>query len=252
MDQQELHVFDLDNKPTKDYRSNVDSSRPFRSVKEAVEIFGERILVVDIYSPKPFTLPQKEVPLFAPSPRERSFKSSSENSCIDRIYEKFTNEHGSNYGDETTLSDMIKKFEAELEETKAELKLLKEKEAETGVALATLNAELHKNMSKLAMAEADAAGKAVSASRTTPVRGEITRVEEKKREEFLWSKSTSLAEILRLGDKEGLFVEKKLKDRKVVMKKKPLIPLVADLFSKKKGPSGSRHSALHASPLQWN
>ncbi|PIN13643.1 hypothetical protein CDL12_13732 [Handroanthus impetiginosus] len=231
-----------------DYHSNVDTSRPFRSVKEAVAIFGERFLVGDIYSPKPFNFPKKETPFFLPSPKVDKESHVTHSSPSPR---------GSSYSHDTTLSDTLKKLEAELEETKAELKLLKDKESETEVALASLNAELHKNMSKLAQVEAAAAS---DAARSASVRGggrvdgaTIIREEEKKRDAYLRmerSPSRSLAQILSIGGKEGLFLERK-KERKLVMKKKPIIPLVGDLFSKKKGTS--KHNPLHASPnLQWD
>ncbi|KAK7412018.1 hypothetical protein VNO78_03464 [Psophocarpus tetragonolobus] len=107
-------------------RSSVDTSRPFSSVKEAVAMFGEGLLV--------------GAPKAKATKRDRELKSKREH------------EH------ELELVDIIKKLEAELEQTKVELKQLKERGSETEVALATLNAQLHKNMSKLAQAEAAAAG----------------------------------------------------------------------------------------------
>ncbi|KAA8545479.1 hypothetical protein F0562_020263 [Nyssa sinensis] len=133
----------LSQKLTIDYHSTVDTSRPFTSVKEAVAIFGERFLVGGIYSPKPSPFPKQETSWkFSPSPK------------------KMTKDDGDH-----TVAETLKKLEAELEETKTELKLLKERESETEVALASLNAELHKNMSKLAQAEATAARKAAAATR---------------------------------------------------------------------------------------
>lgn len=197
-----------------DHRSNVDSSRPFRSVKEAVAIFGEKILVGEIYSPKPFSFSKKETPFFSPSPRVDIEPTSK--------YSSSPSPRGSSfYSQDTELSDTVKKLEVELEETKNELKLLKERESETEVALASLNAELHRNMSKVARAEAAEAAKAA----------------EKKRDLI----GPSLAQVLSVGEKESLFVGKK-KGRK----KKPIIPLVGDLFSRKKGSSTALHNPLYA------
>ncbi|KAL0365016.1 UNVERIFIED_CONTAM: hypothetical protein Sangu_0599200 [Sesamum angustifolium] len=230
-----------------DCRSNVDTSRPFRSVKEAVAIFGERFLVGEIYNPKPFTFSRKETPFFAPSPvveRESQHWSHSSPSLRD-----------SSYNNDTTLSDTVKMLEAELENTKAELKLLKERESETEVALASLNAELHKNMSKLALAEAAMAARAVGRGGDGADGSLIIREEEKKRDAYLRMESgasQSLAQILSIGEKEGLFVGRK-KERKLVMKKKPIVPLVGDLFSRKKGTSTTMRNPLYAPPhLQWN
>lgn len=125
-----------------------------------------------------------------------------------------------------------------------ELKLLKERGSETEVALATLNAELHKNMSKLAQAEATAAGKAAT---TKTVRFEISEdrkdgTVEKKKE------SQSLSHMLSLGEKDHLFGGKKGKKQK--QKQKPIIPLVGDLFFKRKSSSTtSHHNPLYASPF---
>ncbi|KAL2513890.1 WEB family protein-like [Forsythia ovata] len=213
-----------------DFRTNVDTSRPFRSVKEAVAIFGEKFLTGEIYSPKPFTFPKPEIPYFSPTPQnlqESSCKSSP--SPRDSIY-----------SNENSLVDTVRKLESELEETKTELNLLKERESETEVALASLNAELHKNMSKLAKAEADMAAKAATA-----VVASSRSVET----------STSLAQILNAagaGEKENLFTGRKREGK--FMKKKPIIPLVGDLFSRKKASSTSMHNPLYASAhvQYWN
>ncbi|RDX91893.1 NifU-like protein 2, chloroplastic, partial [Mucuna pruriens] len=182
-----------------DFSSNVDTSRPFTSVKEAVAIFGERLLVGEIYSPNPIK-------------REASWRLSSPSAPLTQMKsEEENNKNG--------LVDVIKKLEEELEKTKAELKELKERGNETEVALATLNAELHKNMSKLARAEAAAAGKAATGTKT--VRFEISEdgEAEKKKEE-----SQSLAHVLSLGENDHLFGGKKSR------KHKPIIPLVGDLM----------------------
>ncbi|KZV48666.1 WEB family protein [Dorcoceras hygrometricum] len=216
-----------------DYRSNVDVSRPFRSVKEAVAVFGERIMVGEIYSSKqPFSFPEKETPIFSPSPHVCLLKHSSSG-------------RGQN---DASLSDTVKKLEAELEETRAELKLLKEKESETEVALAVLNAELHESMLKLAQVDLAISG--------SPVRGvgdTITRddADQEEKRESRTSTSQSLKQILSVAQNEGLFWGKK-KGKKPV-KKKPIIPLVGGLFSGKKGTSTRMYTSLHSSShMHWS
>ncbi|TKY71390.1 WEB family protein [Spatholobus suberectus] len=226
--------------PHQDFSSTVDTSRPFSSVKEAVAIFGERLLVGEMYAPNPKPLfssdtttpikrePSRRLSSPSPSPSPRPMKTEENNN---------------------DLVDVIKKLEAELEQTKAELKLLKERGSETEVALATLNAELHKNKSKLAQAEAAAAGKAAAAT-TKTVRFEIGEdgkdvgEAEKKKEYMRKTESQSLAHILSLGENDHLFGGKKTK------KQKPIIPLVGNLFFKRKASSTTNHhNPLFASPF---
>ncbi|KAI3675935.1 hypothetical protein L1987_85531 [Smallanthus sonchifolius] len=184
--------------PAVDYSANVDTSRAFRSVKEAVEIFGERFLTGEIFLPTPkppFTLPKQETP----SCKSTQSSQTSWKSCSPP---RETEEPP------MLLVNSLKKLESELEETKKELKLLKERESETEVALASLNAELQKNMSKIAEAE------------SSPVVGGGGR----------W----------------------KMTDMKVV-KKKPIVPLLGDLFSKRKGKSNAsvRNQVYTSSQKHW-
>lgn len=200
--------------PSVDYRANVDTSRPFRSVKEAVAIFGERFLAGEVFSQSsskpPFAFPKHETPCYS-SPTRKSHDGVSPAPA-----------------EETAVAETLRKLEAELEETKAELRQLRERESETEIALASLNAELHKNMSKLAQAEAASAAKAAAAADARSLgtgAGEIV-------------KKASLAEVLRAGERK---------------KKKPIIPLVGDLFTRKKGSSSpiAMNNPLFSSSHAW-
>ncbi|KAL4556136.1 hypothetical protein LXL04_038779 [Taraxacum kok-saghyz] len=201
-----------------DYSSNVDTSRAFRSVKEAVAIFGEKFLTGEIFLPSPktpFALPKQEHPSWnSTQSTQTSWKSCSSSREIE---------------DEPPpsppLVTSLKKLESELEETKKELKLLKERESETEVALASLNAELQKNMSKIA--EAGAA-----------------KMAEKVVEQSSLSSLTS--KVVSGGG------GRKMMERKVV-KKKPIVPLLGDLFSKKKGKSNAStlNPLYTSSQMHW-
>ncbi|KAL0013145.1 hypothetical protein SO802_000214 [Lithocarpus litseifolius] len=246
-----MEPFSLPQSPTLDYSSNVDTSRPFRSVKEAVAIFGERLLLGEMYSPSPKSYNVNVGEIFSPSPQPynvsivpntaRNLVFSDDDSPTRNLVSSDNKRE-----DESLVLDTLKKLEAELEETKVELKLLKERESETEVALASLNAELHKNMSKLAKAEAAAATNALIATRNREVREDAERKRELK---IRMEDSTSLAHILSLGE-EGYFGGKV--HEKKAMKKKPIIPLVGDLFSRKKRPSKTMQNPLYSSPNLYN
>ncbi|KAK9077072.1 hypothetical protein SSX86_005407 [Deinandra increscens subsp. villosa] len=186
--------------PPLDHHSTVDTTRPFRSVKEAVAIFGDRLQVPETYSPSPkppFTLPKHEAPILkSPEP--------AENNVVDPFQPERDQQHS------PVVMNTLRKLELELHETKRELKLLRERELETEVALASLNAELHMNMSKIAKAEAEAAGKAMTRR----------------------SSSMTLRQVLSGvgGEREKGRERRYLKEKKV-LKKKPVIPLVTDLFA---------------------
>jgi regulator of replication initiation timing len=259
--------------PMVDYSSTVDTSRPFTSVKEAVAILGERLLVGEIYSPspKPFSFSETTTssstntattaPYYSPSvtikrePSWRSMPSSpSPFSPIKSSSSSFKEEENNNTN---SLFDTVKKLEAELEKTKTELKKLKERGSETEVALATLNAELHKNMSKLAQAEAAAAGKA--AAKTVRFENIVERenihnnnnsnINIKGGDKKMMNSQT-LSEMINLGENDHLFGGGKKRHNKST-KQKPIIPLLGDLFFKRRNSSSTNHhnNPLYASPF---
>ncbi|XP_045817903.1 uncharacterized protein LOC123910744 [Trifolium pratense] len=253
--------------PTVDYSSTVDTSRPFSSVKEAVAIFGERLLVGEIYSPspKPFSFSETTTsttsattaPYYSPSvtikrePSWRSMPSSPSPFSPIKSPSSFKEEENNN-NNTNSLFDTVKKLEAELEKTKTELKMLKERGSETEVALATLNAELHKNMSKLAQAEAAAAGKA--AAKTVRFENIVERQNihnNIKEGEKKMRNTQTLSEMINLGENDHLFGGGKKRFNNKSTKQKPIIPLLGDLFFKRKNSSSTNHhnNPLYASPF---
>ncbi|XP_058752579.1 uncharacterized protein LOC131625755 [Vicia villosa] len=269
------HYQPISESPTVDYSSTVDTSRPFTSVKEAVAIFGERILVGEIYSPSPSLTPKPfsfsdtttnttttaiaTASYYSPSVSIKRESSSwrsmpSSPSPISPMKSLSFKEEEKNNNNNETLFDTVKKLEEELEKTKRELKILKERGSETEVALATLNAELHKNMSKLAQAEAEAAGKAASKS----VRFENIVERENVHRNKSSPQSQTLARIISLGENDDIFGGKRRNDNNnnnnKIRKQKPIVPLVGDLFLffKRKSSSSTNHhhnNPLYASPF---
>ncbi|XP_010256341.1 PREDICTED: WEB family protein At3g51220-like [Nelumbo nucifera] len=232
----------METQPSEDTSINnqymVDSSRPFRSVKEAISIFGELFLHNEINSSdqKPCTSPKRET-------KRTTFLQLSPASPP-------LSNHRLAMDDESSLANALKKLEAELEETKRELKSLKEKESETVIALASLNAELHDNMSKLAEAEAAASGKAVTGERGCRRDG-ISKEEITKDPIPRMEYSSSLAEVLSVLDQEGYFGISK--EQRKMLKKKPIIPLVGDLlFSRKKSSSTTNHYPPYAASQAYH
>ncbi|KAF5813858.1 hypothetical protein HanRHA438_Chr03g0114561 [Helianthus annuus] len=198
---QSHQILDLNENPLPgdEEQSTVDTTRPFRSVKEAIAIFGDRLQVSETYSPSPkhpFTLPKQESPIWKHTP-----------SSTQIILSKSPNQSDQHQAPSPVVMNTLKKLEFELKETKRELNVLKEREAETEVALASLNAELHKNMSKIAKAEAEVAGKARS---SMTMRQVLNGFGEERERRYLYEK-------------------------KALKKKKPVIPLVTDLFAWKNG-----------------
>ncbi|KAK9095922.1 hypothetical protein Sjap_021419 [Stephania japonica] len=145
---------------------------------------------------------------------------------------------------ELALANMLKRLEAGLEDTKKELNVLKERESETEIALASLNAELHKNMSKLAEAEAVAAAAKAEVltrkSSTSQVPNNCddihraARCEEDTKRRATGSivrmdQRSTLAQLLSLSQDISA-----VRKQKKMMKKKPIVPTLGDIFSSKK------------------
>ncbi|XP_008781676.1 WEB family protein At3g51220 [Phoenix dactylifera] len=231
-------------------RAEVDTTRPFRSVKEAIAVFGERFLAGDAYSQKTNSngkLDMTPEPIYAlPAPKPIYSASSSPPS-----YTSSASQFNQDREDELLIFGSLKKLEAELEETKRELMLLKERESELEIAVATLNAQLQKSMSKLAEMEA-----AKAAEGSMDIEGQPTKVqsdrwaEERTRDlEAKFDYLPTLAQALSLGGIEDDFGGR---TKRKVPKKKPIIPLIGDMFSRKKGSldlnnslySGSYHGVL--------
>lgn len=128
-----------------------------------------------------------------------------------------------------------------MEEVKRELMLLKERESETEMAVATLTAQLHESVSKLAEIEATKAEES-----SLSIEGRSSHVEshrwadERTRElEARFEHLPTLAQALSLGDIEDGFGGR---GKRKLPKKKPIIPLIGHIFSRRKSSSDLNHS----------
>ncbi|PAN41634.1 hypothetical protein PAHAL_8G057800 [Panicum hallii] len=261
-------------------RAEVDTARPFRSVKEAVAVFGDRILVGEghsrhsssaatistpnanasasangmptasakheassssstmTFSPNPMAEAEEEimpaaVPMYsAPSsPPSLTSSPSPMRACSGRGGDDRDREAGG-----LVVMRSIQKLEAEVAETRQEVAQLRKRGNEMEMAVASLNAQLHQGLSKLAEMEADRAAAAARRS----IGGDTDAASTLRSErwgggdklgasEYLpsFSHALSLGEI----DDAELMGSRRRKAQKV----KPIVPLIGDiLFSKRK------------------
>ncbi|KAL6658273.1 hypothetical protein ACP70R_003859 [Stipagrostis hirtigluma subsp. patula] len=260
-------------------RAEVDTARPFRSVREAVAVFGDRILVgesrsrpngngnasaVDIpnaiananasvkheassssssitLSPNPMAESEAEaIPAVVPM---YSAPSSPPSMASSPLTDKDDGERGDDRGGEAgslVVMRSIKKLEAEVAETRQEVAQLRKRGSEMEMAVASLNAQLHRGLSKIAEMEADKAAAAAAARRSTGGDSDVTstlRGERRWGDRKLGGGSyeylPSFSHALSLGELDDgeLMGSRRRKAQKV----KPIVPLIGDiLFSKRK------------------
>lgn len=217
-------------------RAEVDTTSPFRSVKEAVEIFGERFLTGNVNSHKTSSSAKLDIirspPIYSlPPPKPLLSANSSPPSLSSTA--RFIHERD----DELVSLNALKKLEHELHETKCELKLLKERQSETKLAVASLCLQLQKSMSKLREIEAVEAEPSNLAIEDQPckVRSDRWREDNIRESEYL----PTLAQALSLGRMEH---DLGGRGQRKLQKRKPIVPLIGGIFAKKKGATDCRNS----------
>ncbi|KAJ4965882.1 hypothetical protein NE237_017731 [Protea cynaroides] len=198
-------------------KAEIDTRAPFRSVKEAVMLFGERVLAGEVYAKQLKEIRAGEIG------------------------------HG-----QSKLGSVT----AELEETKQSLQKAREEGMMMANCLSSLKEELEKTKRELQKMKAKESQKRSSYSEmedlkfvenAMSIEVETTRVEEEgaefqKRRYVKFASPPSLAQVVN-PEVEVLETQSSLKK-----KKKPIIPLIGVIFSKKKG-SHQNGSSPKAPPV---
>ncbi|OEL28852.1 hypothetical protein BAE44_0010130 [Dichanthelium oligosanthes] len=273
-------------------RAQVDTTRPFRSVKEAVAVFGDRILVGESHSrhsssAAAIATPNADASARAnamPTPSAKHEASSSSSTmtfspnpmaeaeeeilpATVAMYSapssppsltsspspiKACGGHGDDRDHEAAglvVMRSIQKLGAEVAETRQEVAQLRKRGNEMEMAVASLNAQLHRGLTKLAEMEADRVAAAARRSIggdtdvTSTLRGERWG-DKLGASEYLpsFSHALSLGEI----DDAELMGSRRRKAQKV----KPIVPLIGDiLFSKRKSTKENGDDGFYSGDL---
>ncbi|KAJ4756630.1 WEB family protein [Rhynchospora pubera] len=155
-----------------------------------------------------------------------SYTSSVSNSNREK-----ENENENETETENIVFNYLRRLELEVAETKKELMALKRRESEMEIALASLNAQLNRNLAKLAEIEASKEEEISVVMEEKPSKVRSNHWEETVENSVQYEYLPSLAHALSLkdfGDEFGLTRKRK------VQKMKPIVPLVGDIFSRRK------------------
>ncbi|KAE8677104.1 Hexokinase 3 [Hibiscus syriacus] len=182
-------------------RAEIDTRAPFSSVKEAVSLLGEKILAGELYAN---TLKEMY--------GEASGNGSSRLGTVNTELKETKHNLEKAREESMTMANCLSSLKEELERTKRELQKMKERET-------------HKRMEEFDMELVPDHVK-----KTQPCNEQGTEFQKKRYVTF--ANPPSLAQLIIPPGVEKLERHPSLRKKK---KKKPLIPLIGGLFSRKKG-----------------
>ncbi|XP_042495976.1 WEB family protein At1g75720-like [Macadamia integrifolia] len=205
-------------------RAEIDTRAPFRSVKEAVMLFGERVLAGELYSKHLKEMGEGEMG-----------HGQSKLGTVTTELEETKQSLQQAREEGVMMANCLSSLSEELEKTKIELKQMKAKEAQ--------KQPIYSEMEDL---------KFVENARTIKV--ETPRVKEEEgvpevqnRRYVKFASPPSLAQVVSPAEGRGEVLERQpsLRTKK---KKNPIIPLIGFIFSKKRGTHQGGTTTLRVPP----
>ncbi|KAJ4841569.1 hypothetical protein Tsubulata_037106 [Turnera subulata] len=203
-------------------RAEIDTRAPFRSVKEAVTLFGEKVLAGEIYASK-----LKEVHVEATEDGEGSSKLGTVTAELEETKQSLEKAREQS----TQMANCLSSLKEELERTKRELQQIKELEIRKQVMRES-------GVEDVKIVE-DSTTK-FEVKRQTSSKQEA--VEFQKKRYVTFANPPSLAQVMIPQGVETLERHPSLRKKK----KKPLIPLIGGIFSRIK--KGNPQPQAHGTP----
>ncbi|KAH7669044.1 MoaB/Mog domain-containing protein [Dioscorea alata] len=207
-------------------RAEIDTSAPFRSVKEAVMLFGEKVLAGEIYGHR---LHQMQ----AATEKRHELGLSRLSSIADELEETRQNLEKARE-ESLEMANCLSSLRKELQKAKKELTQLKEAK-HSSPKKQVMESEIEEDLKFVE-----------NKTEMMPKRNDV--FEFQKRRCVTFANPPSLAQVI--NPQNHIMLERQLSvDRDSVTlkkKKKPLIPLIGGMFSKKKNNNHHHHQDVMA------